>query len=436
MTVYKPTYIGKMSGHGAFMGWIWDCIIQEVDIATQKLIFEWKASEHYDIWSSHNLEGQTGTHNAPYDFFHLNSIDKDPSGNYLISSRYMHSLTYINGQTGDIIWIMGGKQNQFTDISDGKALSFTWQHHARWHDNYTTITLFDNGADYGHKTAKFSRGLHLSVDTQAMTVSLIQEYINPEKILSSSQGSLQVLPNDNVFIGYGYNGVWTEFTPDGNAICDVHFESASRFNTGDVQSYRMMKYKNWVGKPSTNPDLAIEGDVAYISWNGATNVVTWNLERASAAEGNDITYTEIKGVVKSGFETAIVLDGITGLLRITGVDHDGKLLGSTSIVEIVNPEDSKASTNESTNESTDESTSTVSNDETEASKANSDSAQMTETATSKHLKGGDLVPLIVMVAVLSATTVGLIIWQVVNFWRSRKVYQALKQEAEGPEEDA
>ena len=65
-------------------------------------------------------------------------------GNYLISLRNLKTITYLDGVTGEPIWNLGGKMNNFTDItmpevlkanpgSDG-ALSFGWQHHVRFWD--------------------------------------------------------------------------------------------------------------------------------------------------------------------------------------------------------------------------------------------------------------------------------------------------------------
>ncbi|KAL1305760.1 hypothetical protein AAFC00_007339 [Neodothiora populina] len=134
-------------------GWIQESYIQEVDLASNALSFQWRASDfvepHDSFWTpdirgpTEPLQGMMRTDS--WDFFHINSVHKDPRGNYLISSRHYPSLYYIDGSTGSIHWTLGGKQNNFTDLSDGWATNFAWQHHARWIDpELTSISLFDD----------------------------------------------------------------------------------------------------------------------------------------------------------------------------------------------------------------------------------------------------------------------------------------------------
>ena len=235
--------------------WIWDGVLQEVDIETGEAIFEWRASEHFAVTESYRPIYNTGTREDPWDWYHINSIHKDELGNYLASARYTHSLVYIDGKTGKIIWQLGGKSNMFMDLSEGHALDFCWQHDARFRPlntfpntytppperpGYTTqlITLFDNTAEdqhysFGHEA---SRGLLLEItypspgtekafqqtsdfksDNKELpgmegetedqrkiraingsdpdyTVRLIKEYINPQQTRSSSQGNVQLIP--------------------------------------------------------------------------------------------------------------------------------------------------------------------------------------------------------------------------------------------------
>lgn len=237
---------------------IWDCSFQEVDIETGKLVFEWRASEHINITETY-IElgpGNDGTQDSPFDPFHLNSVQKDKHGNYLISARNLHALLYIDGETGNIIWNLGGKGNRFMDLSDGYALNFAWQHDARFATadafpkTYTAaqhesgistqlITIFDNAAvDWNYVYGlPYSRGLLLEVayptaaaskreaplpidatsvsaktahaalsklDAEKVasingidssySVRLIREFVNPKHVRSSTQGSLQVVP--------------------------------------------------------------------------------------------------------------------------------------------------------------------------------------------------------------------------------------------------
>ncbi|KAI9737368.1 MAG: hypothetical protein M1834_009522 [Cirrosporium novae-zelandiae] len=332
ITVYQIvqhdlTAIGKSA-----TGYIWDGIIQEIDIETGELKFMWRASEHYKVEESFFTAGGTSS-SDPLDFFHINSIEKDPKGNYLISSRYMHTVTYINGTDGEIIWKLGGKNSDFEDISSGEATNFAWQHHARWHDDYSTITLFDNGARAGLTTADYARGMWIKLDFEKMTAELKQAYINPKRFISSSQGSLQVLNNGHVLVGYGFNGVFTEFDEDGTVLCDTHFEAASSFESGNVQSYRAYK-QAWKGYPTDSPAIKVDHNIVYMSWNGATEVSSWVIEGANSAEPADMEFYQVKTVRRAGFETLAALDDNSGsYVRVTAIDDDGNVLGYSDIVE-------------------------------------------------------------------------------------------------------
>jgi hypothetical protein len=319
-------------GHEAD-GKIWDSLIQEIDLETGQLIFQWRASEHHEL-----TETMRDIPNAdPFDWFHINSIDKDLQGNYLVSSRYLHALTYISGWTGEIIWVLGGKRNNFTDLSDGRATGFMYQHDARWEDDYTTITLFDNGAEDGHLVEPYTRGMRIKIDQDAMTAELVLEYINPHHIHAVSQGSLQVLPNGNVLMGYGNSGAMTEYASNGTVLCDVHFGPQDWFTSGDIQSYRTYKF-DWVGKPATRPDVAIETltlsetemTILYVSWNGATEVRRWVLQGTDDVQRG--RWEDLLVEEKDGFETQIIIpDAAPTYVRVCGRDQDGKLLGDSDV---------------------------------------------------------------------------------------------------------
>lgn len=329
------------SGRRSRKGYIWDSVIQEVNIKTNEVLFEWHASEHFDINESDFPPGNTGRNvKSGYDFFHINSIDKDYLGNYLISSRYYQSLTYISGPSGEILWTLGGKHNSFTDLSSGLATKFGWQHDARWIADHTGITLFDNGARYGLKPhVDHSRGIHIALDLEVMTAQVVAEFVNPRKIISTSQGSVQVLENGNVLVGYGYNAAWTEFTSEGDVLCDVHVGSQKTFGTGAVQTYHVHK-KPWTGLPKTKPlilfNTASGGGEVYMSWNGATEIANWVLQASANKDMNahPKSILDISMTPKSGFETKAKVDCKKWpFVRAVAVDSKGLKLGMSEVVE-------------------------------------------------------------------------------------------------------
>ncbi|KAH0837053.1 hypothetical protein AYO21_04518 [Fonsecaea monophora] len=361
MTVYEPTSANLSTFGISGQGWIYDSIFQEIDIETGEVVFEWRASQHYDIEDTfHTIEAEArrpdssgheiahigeSPHTA-WDFFHINSVDKDEeSGNYYVSSRYMHTVTCINPH-GDILWILGGKKNQFTDLSMGRATNFSFQHHARMHEN-NILTLFDNGKyDSRSKNAEYSRGLVILLDLEKMTASIVREYVHPDHRLVGSQGSVQLLSgSDQALVGWGYVPAFTEFDVHGKVLCDVHIAPSIFWGFGWVKSYRAFRSSSWVGMPSTPPSVYLRprDKRVYVSWNGATEVDIWVLQgrveveteiQAGVNATGDDTFQDLTYVRKEKFETSFpVKADMPRYLRVAAVDRQGHVLGYTEVVD-------------------------------------------------------------------------------------------------------
>jgi hypothetical protein len=124
-------------------------------------------------------------------------------------------------------------------------MDFSWQHHAVYHPN-NTLTLFDNGATNMHTTAQYSRGISISLDTVNMTATLLGTYVSPDKLLVTSQGFVQILPESgSVFMGWGHTAAYTEFTAAGDVLNYAYFGSPAFSNWCWVKSYRAFK-SSWV----------------------------------------------------------------------------------------------------------------------------------------------------------------------------------------------
>lgn len=316
---------------------IWDSLFQRIDLRTGEALFQWRASDHiaYDEVFRDIPEGEGVTRDRPWDFYHINTVDIDPYGNYIVSGRFTRSIAYISGQTGEVLWRLGGKKNNFNDLSGGAATFFVGQHHTQWQDNYTTITLFDNRADWFGSADSKSTGTKIRVNVEHMTAELLQVYVHPTDILSISQGSYQTLPNGNVLIGYGFNAVMTEFSPDGQALCDAYMLPSRGFGSGDVQSYRNFKF-HWSGHPLTKPSVAVHDGAFYISWLGATEVRKWSLRDAVEEDGE---YVEFGMIAKDGFETVYKVDREERLRRwvkVVALDRDSAELAASEALDVCN----------------------------------------------------------------------------------------------------
>ena len=333
MTMYEST-TGDMSEYGMDEGWIFDCLFQELNLETGEVIFEWRASDHYPIHESMQpLFGTGGYADNGFDFFHINSIDKDANGDYLISARHMCAVACISHVDGSILWQLGGVANDFEDLSEGGATNFTWNHHASWLEPGRTMTIFDNGSNGQVTSAKHSRGLMVELDLDAMTARLQHQYIAPLELLSPSQGSVQVLrDSETVLVGWGHTPAFTEFSLDGSEVlCDAHFGVIWLSIFGWAKSYRTFKFP-WVGRPSTLPDMAVRPrrDAVYVSWNGATEVSRWVLQSGDT-DAEDGEFQDHDDAPKTSFETEMRIPHDAGeFLRVAALDRDGRVLGRSA----------------------------------------------------------------------------------------------------------
>ena len=331
ITAYEPIPYDLTSVGGPELGWLYDGVIQEIDMETGELLFEWRSSSFYPPESSFEPLGNKGHERTlGYDYFHLNSVDKDDYGRYLISARHTHTVTCIDGITAEVLWSLGGKDNQFFDESDGIATQFSWQHDARWRGP-STITLFDNAANAGTDPSLSSHGILLELDISARKAKVLRSYDHPQELLVVSQGNMQTLDTGNVLVGWGHSAAFTEFSPEGEVVCDVHFGASAYFTFGRIVSYRSFK-SDWIGMPNTLPDTAITEDSVFVSWNGATEVATWRLEAWDGSDLKNMTFYTVHDVERTGFETQIPFtSNVTSYFRVAAIDSENEVIGMTEI---------------------------------------------------------------------------------------------------------
>jgi hypothetical protein len=309
ITIYHGVDRDLTSVGGPADATVLDGIVQEVDIETGEVLFEWHSLDHVEL-SEHTT--------AYYDHLHLNSIDVYDEDHLIISSRETSTVFKIDRKTGDIVWRLGGEKS---DFEMGPGARFFYQHDARSHTD-GTITLFDNG---NMNTAEQSRGIVLHIDEEAMKANLAREYTHTDKLLSSTQGNVQVLPNGNVFIGWGSSPVISEFSHEGDLLFDAEFPT-------EGETYRAFRFP-WKGYPKYDPAIAAEsgqGDEVkiYASWNGATEVATWQV-----LAGGPKKLKEFTSAPKEGFETVITVETTEPYVGVKALDASGKVLGSSKAIQ-------------------------------------------------------------------------------------------------------
>lgn len=162
-------------------GQVMDCAVQEIDLRTGAVLFEWHSVDHIAIDES--FVPPTTDPTAIYDYVHANSIDVDRDGDLLVSARNTSAVYKIDRTTGAIIWRLGGKRSDFAMDAAG----FSWQHDARRQTD-GTLTIFDDSTSPGH-----SRAIIVQLDEEAKTATLVRAFEHPTPLFARSQGNLQVL---------------------------------------------------------------------------------------------------------------------------------------------------------------------------------------------------------------------------------------------------
>lgn len=280
MNNYHLLYTDLTSIGGPVNGSLLDCAFQEVDIETGEIRFTWKATDHFNLTES--LADKYEDIDTGFDWFHMNAISKTVNGNYLISIRHLRTVALINGTDGSRIWQVGGVNNSFKDLNDGNATNFAFQHDARFtDDDEAQITLFDNHAMHitsptSGCTKNCTRALRIALDYDAMEVRLVSQFYHPQSVQAWAQGGYHLLPNGNAIIGWGVVPAMTEFDEAGNVVMDIQIRPWNTTAAGGGPLYRVYKF-DWVGQPHWEPSCAFIGGTVYVSWNGATEVVSWSL---------------------------------------------------------------------------------------------------------------------------------------------------------------
>src|SRR3954447_15826338 len=307
-----------------------DSGVLEYDIKSGKLLRVWSSDEHIPMADGY----PPANPNSPvaYDSWHINSIDVSSDGTWLVSMRNTWAVYKIDPKPGQILWTLGGKRSSFA-IPDNVTWAF--QHDARWRPG-GQISIFDNDCcslipqpSGPPKTAppvhgSQSRGLQIKVDETAKTVSLVGQN-KLYDLTSGTQGNRQVLPSGNVFMGWGQQPFYSEFSKTGRLLLSVRYPDQN-------ESYRAYRYA-WKGRPASHPAAAArpagKGTRVYASWNGATDVVAW---RVWAGPSSRKLKVVAKRVAKGGFETAKALKSGGPIVKVQALNGKGRVIGTSRAV--------------------------------------------------------------------------------------------------------
>ncbi|MGZ4339229.1 MAG: arylsulfotransferase family protein [Gaiellaceae bacterium] len=315
ITIYALVPADLSSVGGSAAGQLTEGVIQEIDIATGNVLFDWHSAAHVGLDESFLPSVKSDVS----DYFHLNSVGVDDDGHLLVSARHTSAIYKVDRQTGAILWRLGGKRSDFTIVPGAE---FSFQHDVRRHAD-GTLTIFDNNAAAPTSTTA-ARPMRIALDLRAMTARLVAEFRADVPRVAWAMGNLQQLPEGGAFVGWGTAGAFTEFAPDGTVRFDASLADGS-------VTYRAFRFP-WVGRPAQPPAVVLLRDAtgaatAHVSWNGATEVARWRADVGPRRE----TLRPAVAVRRAGFESAVRLGHRRGFVSLVALDAAGRELGASAV---------------------------------------------------------------------------------------------------------
>ena len=315
-TVYSPVLVHLPGTPAGKLSPLLDAIVQEVDIRTGLVVWEWHSFGHIPLSQSY----ATPANSASYDAFHINSVQALPHGRVLLSARDTSAVYDVARAGGRIVWRIGGKAS---DFRLGHGARFNFQHDAELLSR-NRISIFDDEAGPPQK-GPYSRGIVLRLEVRRHRAALVREYRRSTDTSAQSEGSVQTLAGGNVLLGYGAEPFFSEFSRAGRLLFDASLPQ-------DDGSYRVYGFP-WHATPRTRPAVvAKRSDPAhvtlYASWNGATEVARWQVLAGATAR----SLKPVASVRRSAFETAIQADSSASLFAVRALDSRGRVLRTSAAV--------------------------------------------------------------------------------------------------------
>ena len=302
MISYNPVKKDLSEYGGPKDATVTDAVIQEQDIETGKVTFEWSALDHIPL-----KETQERMDVKELDYVHVNSLAYEKDGSLLVSARHTSTVYKIDMSDGKIKWRLGGKSSDFAlpSLND----SFSFQHDARRLKD-GQISVFDNG---NLASPQHSRGAVYKLDEAKKTATLTRDLQPNPAQYGSYIGSNQEMANGDQLVSYGNTGQMAEFAGDEPVW-------AGAFATG-YMTYRAQRAE-WKATPAKGPDAVLKGDRVAMSWNGATEVREWRVR----ADGKTVGTVD-----RDGFETRTRVPDGTKKVTVTALDAKGKSLRTRTV---------------------------------------------------------------------------------------------------------
>jgi len=207
-------------------------VVQELDV-DRNVVFQWRTWDHY---SPDQMSWQRASR-PEVSQFHLNTINMDVDGNLFIATPQW--VKKISRQTGEIMWHLGGDENEFTFVGvDPEEAEGHFGGHAFYRLENGNVLIYDGGSRNGRRSSQIHE---YKLDEENKIAEHVWTYMPDPGIYGWHRGNAQRLPNGNTFIGWGDDGsdpgpACTEVTPEGEKVFELFFDDPA------VESYRAFRF--------------------------------------------------------------------------------------------------------------------------------------------------------------------------------------------------
>jgi len=318
--IYRTLPADLSAYGGSASGKVTEGIVQEIDIATGQVIFEWHSLEHIGLDESHSPAPTSS--GVAWDYFHLNAVSLDEDDNLLIDARNTWAAYRLDRRTGEVIWRLGGKKS---DFALGPDVAFAWQHNPTAVDHHGLVRIFDNEASPA--VLPYSRVIWVRHDDRNKTATLERWFKHPDGLSAGSQGNAQGLDNGDTFVGWGQLPRFSEFDEQNDLLFDGSLPAG-------YNSYRAYRFE-WDGEPEGSPTATAQptsggGTLVHAIWNGATRVARWDVLDASAGTGDD-DRRPVASAAWNGLDTAITTGPSLQSVVVVARDREGRRIGQSAV---------------------------------------------------------------------------------------------------------
>ncbi len=214
-------------------------VVQELD-ANRNVVFQWRSWDHFpfeDLATARRVNG------LKVSAFHLNTINQDIDGNIILGTP--DEIRKINRQTGDVMWTLGGDDNEFSPLGTGADVSHFGGHATHRLENGNFL-MYNNGTRDGATSSVHEYML----DEVNKTATHVWSWEPATSVPAWHRGNAQRLPNGNTVISWGGASApyeipaVTEVNPAGDVVFELYFDYQYDVdpNIIPIESYRAFRF--------------------------------------------------------------------------------------------------------------------------------------------------------------------------------------------------